>query len=145
MSCDVQPSAVEAAPICEFKSRSGWQRVVAAAGHSWRGLRAAVAHEAAFRQELLLVVPGIALAPWLAPGRWELVAMVGSLLLVLLVELLNSAIEAVADAVSTQHHPLIGRAKDMGSAAVLLSLAMAALAWFGALWPLLARGWGAAA
>jgi diacylglycerol kinase (ATP) len=78
---------------------------------------------------------------WLAPGRWELVAMVGSLLLVLVVELLNSALEALADAVSTAPHPLIGRAKDMGSAAVLLSFAIAALAWAGALWPLAARWW----
>jgi diacylglycerol kinase (ATP) len=75
------------------------------------------------------------LAPFIAPGRWAALAMIGSILLVLIVELLNSAIESMADAISTDHHPLLGRAKDMGSAAVMLSLLLAAITWAVALWP----------
>ena len=100
-----------------FKSRGGLRRAWHATGHSLAGLRAAVRHEAAFRQELALGLPLMLLAPWLAPGRWQLLAMVGSVLLVWVVELLNSAVEALADAVSPAHHPLLGRAKDLGSAA----------------------------
>jgi diacylglycerol kinase (ATP) len=123
-----------AAPVHPLKSRGGWRRILNAAGYSWQGLRAAWRHEAAFRQELLLLLAGIALATWLAPGRWGWLAMVGSLVLVLIVELLNSAVEALADAVSIEHRELLGRAKDIGSAAVMLSLGLAALTWLLVLW-----------
>jgi len=118
-----------------FKSTGGLRRILDAAGYSLAGLRAAVRHEAAFRQELLVGVPLIALAPWLAPGRWQALAMIVSIVAVWIVELLNSALEALADAVSHEHHPLLGRAKDVGSAAVMLSLLIATSTWAVALWP----------
>ncbi len=118
-----------------FKSSGGLRRIVRAAGYSLAGLRAALIHEAAFRQELALGLPLIVLAPFIAPGKWAALAMIGTILLVLIIELLNSGIESVADAVSTEHHPLLGRAKDLGSAAVMLSLALAGATWIVALWP----------
>lgn len=118
-----------------FKSRGGLRRVWNACTYSLAGLRAAVRHEAAFRQELAIGLPLIALAPWLAPGRWPALAMIASIVLVWLVELLNSALESLADAVSTEKHPLLGRAKDLGSAAVMLSLGLAGATWAVALWP----------
>ena len=118
-----------------FKSRGGLERVWRALGYSLAGLRAALRHEAAFRQELALGLPLMLLAPWLAQGRWAALAMIASVVLVLIVELLNSAVEAVADAVSPEQNPLLGRAKDLGSAAVMLSLILAAATWVVALWP----------
>jgi diacylglycerol kinase (ATP) len=117
-----------------FKSRGGLRRVFNAFGYSLAGLRAAVRHEAAFRQELALGLPMIVLALFIAPGRWAALAMIASVLLVWIVELLNSALEALADAQSTEHHPLLGRAKDLGSAAVMFSLLLAVLTWTVALW-----------
>jgi diacylglycerol kinase (ATP) len=119
----------------KFKSRSGLHRVLAATRYSWAGLKAAVRHEAAFRQELALGLPLVLLACWLAPGRWQLLAMVGSVVAVWVVELINSAVEALADAVSVDHHVLLGRAKDLGSAAVMFSLLMVVFTWAVALWP----------
>jgi len=118
-----------------FKSRGGLRRVLSAFGYSLAGLRAAVRHEAAFRQELALGLPLIALALFIAPSRWAALAMTGSIALVWVVELLNSALEALADAVSVERHPLLGRAKDLGSAAVMLALALAVATWAVALWP----------
>ena len=122
-------------PTSAFKSRGGLRRIANAMRYSLAGLRAAIHHEAAFRQELVLALPLLLLVPWLAPGRWQALCMAGSVVLVLVVELLNSAIEALADAVTVEHHPLLGRAKDMGSAAVMLCLAFAAVVWAVALWP----------
>ncbi len=118
-----------------FKSTGGLRRIAQAAGYSLAGLRAAVRHEAAFRQELLVGVPLVLLSPFIAPSRWAALAMVASIVLLWVVELLNSAVEALADTVSTDRHPLLGRAKDLGSAAVMLSLLLAALTWLVALWP----------
>lgn len=118
-----------------FKSRGGLQRVWRAARYSIAGVRAAVRHEAAFRQELALGLPLLMLVPWVAPGRWQGLMMAGSIVLVWVVELLNSAIEALADAISIEHSPLLGRAKDLGSAAVMLCLLLVALVWAVALWP----------
>lgn len=118
-----------------FKSRGGMRRVWNAATYSAKGFRAAFRHEAAFRQELALGIPLIVLACWLAPGRWQLLLMVASVVLVWIVELLNSAVEALADAVSVEHHPLLGRAKDFGSAAVFLCLCGVVVTWAVALWP----------
>ena len=118
-----------------FKSHSGLRRVWNACLYSLAGLKAAVRHESAFRQELALGLPMVLLALWLAPGRWQLLALVGSVVLVWIVELLNSAIEALADAVSLSRHPLLGRAKDLGSAAVMLSLLFAVAVWLVVLWP----------
>ena len=75
------------------------------------------------------------LVPFVAPGRWQALMMAGSVLAVLVVELLNSALEALADAISLERHPLLGRAKDLGSAAVMLSLLFAAAVWLVVLWP----------
>ena len=119
----------------DLKTRGGLRRAWYATGYSLAGLRAAFRHEAAFRQELALGLPLVLLAPWLAPGRWQLLAMVGSVLLVWVVELINSAVEALADAVSPDHHPLLGRAKDLGSAAVMLCLLQVPLVWAVVLWP----------
>ncbi len=118
----------------KFKSRGGLGRIAKAAGYSLAGLRAAVRHEAAFRQELVVGVPLVVLALFVAPGRWQALAMIASVVLVWIVELLNSALEALADRISTEHDPLLGRAKDLGSAAVMLSLALAAATWTVALW-----------
>lgn len=126
-----------APPTSEFKSRGGLARIWRAFGYSRAGFVAAFRHEAAFRQELALGVPMVLLAGWLAPTLLQALALVGVVVLVWLVELLNSAIEALADAVSVQRHPLLGRAKDLGSAAVMLSLIFAALTWavvLGARW-----------
>lgn len=117
-----------------FKSRGGLRRIVKAAGYSAAGLRAAVQHEAAFRQELIVGVPMVVLALFIAPGRWQALAMIASVVLVWVVELLNSAIEALADRIGTEHHPLLGRAKDLGSAAVMLCLMLAVATWTVALW-----------
>jgi diacylglycerol kinase (ATP) len=122
-------------PESRFKSRGGVKRIWQALTYSAAGLRSALRHEAAFRQELALGLPLLALATWLAPGRWQWLIMVGSIVLVWIVELLNSAIEALADAISVEHHPLLGRAKDLGSAAVMFSLMLVVLAWTVALWP----------
>jgi diacylglycerol kinase (ATP) len=122
-------------PANAYKSRGGLGRMAAAMRYSLRGLQAAWRHEAAFRQELAVGVPLLLSVPWLAPGRWQAVAMVASILLVFVVELLNSAVEAIADAVTVDENPLLGRAKDLGSAAVLVSLLMAAGVWGLVLWP----------
>ena len=111
------------------KSRGGLVRVARAARYSWAGLRAAVRFEAAFRQELLLAVLLLLAVPFLAPGRWQLLVMVASVVAVLIVELLNSAIEALADAISLEDQALLGRAKDLGSAAVMLALLGVPFTW----------------
>lgn len=104
-------------------------RVVRAAGYSFAGLRAAIRDEAAFRQELVLFVMLAPAGAWLGRNGIERVLLIGSLLLVLIVELLNSAVEATVDRIGKEQHRLSGRAKDMGSAAVLLSLMLAMLTW----------------
>lgn len=122
-------------PSSPFKSRSGLQRIWRAAGYSWAGLKAAFRHEAAFRQELLLGLPMLAAVPFVAPGRWQAIALVAAVVQVWVVELLNSAVETLADALSAEPHALIGRAKDIGSAAVLVSLLLAVATWVLVLWP----------
>lgn len=130
-----QPADDESHLHSPMKSRSGLQRLWRATGYSWAGLKAAWRYEAAFRQELFVGVPAIALALWFAPGRWQMLVLIGSVLLVLVVELLNSAIEALADAISPDAHPLLGRAKDLGSAAVMVALALAVVCWIAVFWP----------
>lgn len=122
-------SAPSTPPGGAFKSRGGVARVWRALGYSRAGLAAAFRHEAAFRQELALGVPMVLAAWWLAPSPLQALALVAVVVLVWLVELLNSAVEALADAVSPERHPLLGRAKDYGSAAVMLALVLAALTW----------------
>lgn len=117
----------------EFKSRGGFARLLGASRYSLQGLKAAFVHEAAFRQELAIGVPLMLAAPWLGRGLAETTLLIASIVFVLVVELLNSAVEAIADAVSLQAHPLLGRAKDLGSAAVMLSILVAVLVWAGVL------------
>ena len=116
------------------KGRTGLDRVIHAAGYSWAGLKAAYTGESAFRQETWLCVIAAPLAFWLAK-TWEQAALLlGSLLLLLIVELLNSAIEAVVDRVSFERHELSKRAKDIASAAVLMALVLAGGIWASAVW-----------
>ena len=112
-----------------FKSKGGLTRVLNALRYSMQGFLAAVKYEAAFRQELMLAVVLTPCAFWVGQSGMQITLLLASLLLVLIVELLNSAIEAVADAVSLEANPLIGRAKDLGSAAVMLSLLTSLLMW----------------
>ena len=98
-----------------------------------KGLTAAYRHEAAFRQEVWLACVLIPLAVWLGDNWTETILLIGSLLLLLIVELLNSAIEAVVDRVGEEIHELSGRAKDMGSAAVFLTMVLVCLTWLTAL------------
>lgn len=109
--------------------RRGIRRLLAATGYSLAGLRAAWRHEAAFRQEVVLALVLAPLAFWLGQTSLQRLLLLGSCLLVLIVELLNSAIEAVVDRIGPELHELSGRAKDLGSAAVFLSLLLAAAAW----------------
>ena len=112
-----------------FKGRTGLTRLGNALIYSMHGLRSAFTHEEAFRQELLLALVLIPLALVLEASGPAKALMVGSLLLVLIVELLNSAIEATVDRISLESNPLAKRAKDIGSAAVLLSLVNVAVVW----------------
>ena len=110
-------------------SGTGFTRIINAFGWSMAGLKATLKHEKAFQQELALCLVLAPLGLWLGETGVAKALLVGSLFLVLIVEILNSAIEAVVDRFGTEHHPLSGRAKDMGSAAVFLALANVALVW----------------
>ncbi|GIL01733.1 MAG: diacylglycerol kinase [Alphaproteobacteria bacterium] len=114
------------------------KRFVAALFNSLAGIRFGFMHESALRQELALFALSLAVAPLLTLDPWKLVALWGSLMLVLAVEFLNTGLEKLADRVTRQDDPLIGVAKDCGSAAVLMSLTLAGLIWALALWERLA-------
>jgi len=111
------------------KGAGGLRRLSNATRYSVQGFAAAVRGEAAFRQELLLAAILVPLGVWLGDDGVERALLCGSVLLVLVVELLNSAIEAAVDRVSEAEHPLAGRAKDLGSAAVMSALAVCAGVW----------------
>jgi diacylglycerol kinase (ATP) len=104
-------------------------RLRKATGYSWQGLQAAWRHESAFRQECTVSLLLFPLAFVIATSSLEVAALLGVLALVLITELLNSAIEAVVDRIGAEHHELAGRAKDMGSAAVFVSLLLAVGVW----------------
>ncbi|WP_068634736.1 diacylglycerol kinase [Thauera butanivorans] len=112
-----------------FKGKTGLRRVWNAFHYSLDGLGAAWRHEDAFRQEALLTLLMVPLALWLGENAVERVLMIGSVLLVLIVELMNSAVEATVDRVSLERHPLAKRAKDVGSAAVMVALINVAVVW----------------
>jgi diacylglycerol kinase (ATP) len=112
-----------------FKGKTGIRRLINAFGYSLQGFRAAYKHEDAFRQEVLLAVILIPLAIYLGRTGVEQALMIASVLLVLIVELLNSAIEAAVDHTSTERHPLAKQAKDIGSAAVFIALFILAAVW----------------
>ena len=115
------------------KGRTGIDRVLRAFGYSMQGMLAALRGESAFRQEVALSVVMLPAAFWLGRGWVEVALLAGSVLLVLIVELLNSAIEAVVDRVSLDLHDLSKLAKDYGSAAVLLALLLCGGIWAAAL------------
>ena len=119
------------------KERRGLNRLIHAAGYSWAGLQAGW-HEVAFRQEVLASIVMLPLSFWLGQSWVEVALLAGSVLLVMMVELLNTAIESVVDRVGPEWHDLSKRAKDMGSAAVLLSLLACIGIWCAALWARLA-------
>ncbi|HCI53931.1 MAG TPA: diacylglycerol kinase [Gallionella sp.] len=112
-----------------YKGKTGLRRLLNAFGYSLAGFRAAYKHEDAFRQEALLAAILIPLAIWLPVSMTGRALMIGSILLVIIVELLNSAIEATVDRISLDSHDLAKRAKDIGSAAVLVSLVNAMVIW----------------
>ena len=111
------------------KGTTGIRRIWNAMFYSFAGLGAAFRHESAFRQEVLLALVLLPLALWLEADAIPRALLMGSVMLVLIVELVNSAIEAVVDRISLKKHDLAKRAKDIGSAAVLLSLVNAVMVW----------------
>lgn len=104
-------------------------RLFYAGMYSWKGFRAALVNEAPFREEVIVAIPLMALSFYLDVSAYERLAMIASLVLILIVEILNSAIECVVDRISMEHHVLSGRAKDYGSLAVLFSIAIAIATW----------------
>jgi diacylglycerol kinase (ATP) len=123
-----------------YKSKGGAGRLVNALRYSIQGVHAAFQHEAAFRQELLATAVLMPAAFWVGESTAEIVALIGVLFFILIVELLNSGVEALADALSLDENPLIGRAKDLGSAAVMLSIIFAAIVWLALIARRLAAG-----
>ena len=115
--------------------KRGLTRIIHALGYSLIGLRAAFRNEAAFRQELLLAIVMIPAGIYLGSDPVEKALLIAVVLLVLIVELLNSAVETVINRIGDEHHELAGRAKDMGSAAVLISLILVLSIWFLILYP----------
>jgi diacylglycerol kinase (ATP) len=132
-----------AQPIVGFKVSSGEKmksphkglaRIWHAAGYSWKGLKATWKSEEAFRQESYLMMAATPVAFFIANSVLQLALLVGVLLLLLVVELLNSAIESVVDRTGSEFHELSGRAKDQGSAAVLLMMLIVLLVWGGVIY-----------
>lgn len=111
------------------KGKTGFRRIVNAFSYSLAGLRAAWRHEAAFRQEVVLAGLLLPIAFAVPMPGVERALLAASVLLVLVVELLNSAVESVVDRISADHHPLAGRAKDIGSAAVFVALVLVVVVW----------------
>jgi len=116
------------------QTKRGLRRIWAAAGYSAAGFATAWRGEEAFRQEVLLGMVLAPLALWLGQSGMERLLLIASWLLVMIVEILNTAVEATVDRISDENHPLSGRAKDLGSAAVMLSLILAALIWGTVAW-----------
>lgn len=110
-------------------NKTGLNRIVNAAGYSWQGLQAAWKHEAAFRQEIILAILLTPCAFIVGNTLTQSALLLATLYAVIIAELANSAIEAVVDRISDEHHPLAGRAKDLGSAMVFIALLAAATTW----------------
>ena len=121
-----------------YQNAKGLKRLVNAFGYSMAGLRACFQHEEAFRQEVFASIFVLPLALWLGNSGTERALLVGSWLIILVVELLNSAVEANVDRVGLERHELSARAKDIASAAVFLSLVFAAVVWLLVLVPKIA-------
>ncbi len=112
---------------------TGIKRIIAATGFSMAGLSSAYKTEAAFRQEVWLAILLVPLALFLGDNAMEISLMIGSVLLLMITELLNTAIEIVVDRIGSDYNELSGRAKDTGSAAVFLAIVLVIVVWFGAL------------
>jgi diacylglycerol kinase (ATP) len=112
-----------------YKGKTGFKRLLNALGYSFAGLREAHRNEDAFRQEVLLALILLPLTFWLEAAAYGRALMAGSVLLLLIVELLNSAIEATVDRISLDDHKLAKRAKDIGSAAVLITIVNLIVVW----------------
>ncbi|MEQ5128180.1 diacylglycerol kinase [Providencia alcalifaciens] len=112
----------------------GLTRVIKAAGYSLKGLKAAWVNEAAFRQEAVAAIIAIIIAFYLDISQIDRILLIGSVVLVAIVELINSAIEAVVDRIGSEYHELSGRAKDIGSAAVFVTIGLALFIWGTVLW-----------
>ena len=117
-----------------YNNLTPWRRLCQATSCSVTGLRAALHFEQAFRYELLVLIPLLPAAVLLGNTGVERALLIGSWLLVMIVELLNSAVEAVCDRIGLEHHVLLGRAKDQGSAAVMVSIGLAIVTWVLILW-----------
>ena len=115
--------------MSEYNETTGLTRIIRAFGYSLKGFRACYRHEAAFRQEVLAAVVILPLGLWLGGDGVERALLVGSWLFVMVVELLNSAIEATVDRFGPEHHKLSGRAKDIASASVFASITTAIVTW----------------
>jgi diacylglycerol kinase (ATP) len=113
-----------------YKGKTGITRLVNAFGYSIAGTLAAFKHEDAFRQEVVLAVVLTPIALYFGESALDQALMISSLIFIIIVELLNSSIEATVDRISVKHHKLAKRAKDIGSAAVFFSLINAAVIWF---------------
>lgn len=111
------------------ENKANFQRVIRAAGYSMKGLKSAYIYEAAFRQEVWLSFFMIPAGLYLGDGAVEKILLVGSVLLVIVAELLNSAVESVVDRIGSEYHELSGRAKDIGSAAVFVAMLITGLTW----------------
>jgi diacylglycerol kinase (ATP) len=117
-----------------MKSKGGLSRLFNALRYTWDGLRAAAKHEEAFKQELIVVIP-LSIVAWILPVPVVERALLFSVLqIILIIELINSAIEANTDHISLERHPLAKRAKDMGSAAVFLAILIALATWGTVIW-----------
>jgi diacylglycerol kinase (ATP) len=123
----------------EFKSKSGLRRIFSAFFYSIAGFKTAWKHEHAFRQELMLAIPGAVIALIVPVSSLEKLLLISVLVLVLIIELMNSSIEAIVDRVSLERHPLSKNAKDLGSAAVFLAVSLAVATWVVILLPLFWR------
>lgn len=112
----------------------GFTRVIKAAGYSLKGLKAAWVNEAAFRQEAIAAILAVIIALYLDVSYIDRLLLISSVVVVAIVELINSAIEAVVDRVGSEYHELSGRAKDIGSAAVFITIGLALVVWATVLW-----------
>ncbi len=112
-----------------FYNEKGFKRLVNTIFFSFAGFKAAWINEEAFRQEVVVFLLAIPLAIWLGGNKIEILLLISTVVLVLIVELLNTAVETVVDRVGAEYHELAGRAKDIGSAAVMLSILLAIMTW----------------
>ncbi len=118
----------------KYKKNTGIKRIIYAARYSWLGLIAAWKNEAAFRQEVVALIAAVIIALLIDVSLFQKMALVGSVVFVMIVELMNSAVEAVVDRIGLERHELSGRAKDLGSAAVFLAIGLALMIWSSIFW-----------